>query len=299
MIQMPDINMQVFEEVKRNQLVTEVDIQTQVALNDYQVKLSDIANPTQSQDNVVIDRYGEFLPHWNESLDFDTWVKMSMEIDGKRLLMLRGNSSANSVSSGGDVFIVFDDFEDALQGDWTTLAGTIDYDNTDHSFSSSQCMKISALSRTEIPITPSNDIIIEYQLWKKTAAIHYMFHSDTVWVAHIGITAAENIEYYTTAWQDTGDDIVPDQWELMSYGDFNWSAHTYDISRNGIQSYNNAGMWNYGARGQNAVELQSPAGDDIYIDNFIVRKYTATEPTVTVDGEQNLVTALKSLGRAG
>ena len=113
---MPDINMSVYEEVKRNQLVTEVDIQTQAGLDDYQVQLSDISNPTASQDNAVISG-GEFLPHWNESLDFDAWVKMNIEVAGKRLLVLSGNSNLNSVSDGEEVFDFFDTFTSL---DWAT-----------------------------------------------------------------------------------------------------------------------------------------------------------------------------------
>ena len=294
-----DMNMQTFEELQRHQLVTEFDIQSQSELDDYQVKLDNVDNPTQAQDNLIVDNNGKSLPHWNESLDFDTWIKTDIGVSGIRGILIHGNDGLVSESNGIDVFIVFDDFEDASQGDWTTLGGAVSYNNTDQAYGGSQSMKLSASGRAEIPITASDNIIIEYQLWKKNSANFYFWHSDTIWTAHCGFPSSENIEYYTTSWQDTGDDIVADQWELMSFGNFDWTGHTYDITRNEVQSQNDAGMWNYGVRAQDEVELQNDTGDDVYIDNFIVRKYAAIEPTIQIGSPKNISTALKSFGRTG
>ena len=199
-----------------------------------------------------------------------------------------GNAGAASDWDGAATFIVFDDFEDALQGDWSTLAGTMDYSNTDHAYGGTQCMKVNASSRTEISVTASDNIAIRYRLWKANAALLYAWHSDAAWTKNVRFSAAEDIGYYSTAWQDTGDNIVADQWELMEYSDWDWSAHTYDITRNGATSQNDAGMWNYGARAQNAVEFENSTGGAIYVDDFIVRNYVANPPTYEFGSEESL-----------
>ena len=236
----------------------------------------------------------ELQPYWNET-DFNSasteiWIK-GLELGNSSdtiHYLYYGNPCAICGSSGTNVFIVFDDFEDALQGDWTTLSGTVTYNDTDHAYSGTQSMKISASSRTEIPVTVG-DIAIRFRLWKKDASVCYLHHSDGSWDAHISFEADEDIAYYDTAWRDTSDNIIPDQWELMELNDFDWTGHAYDIIRNDVSSYNDAGMWNYN-RHTNKVELQNDVGDIIYIDDFIVKKYTSTEPTTSFGSQESSLT---------
>ena len=107
---MPDMNMQTFEELQRHQLVTEFDIQSQAELEGYQVKLDNVDNPTQAQDNLVVGVNGESLPHWNESVDFDAWIKIQIEASGKRGLLIHGNSGLSSGISISDTMEWGDDF---------------------------------------------------------------------------------------------------------------------------------------------------------------------------------------------
>lgn len=274
MIQMPDVNMSVFEEARRNQLVTEIDIQTQVALDGYQVQLSDIANPTQSQDNVVIDRFGKFLPHWNESLDFDTWVKMSMEVAGKQVLMLRGNSNVGGASDGNDTFI-----------QWHGGA-TSDYHDTpvqDVPLIYEGSHKMTAAS-TQIYVGVSNIAsFISYD-----SALYRILYNDEN--TQFSNTANDGTRTYNGTTQDLDSNIY---------------YHTKIIaeSASSIKFYiDNAYIDTITTNIPNeqlSLTVDVYAGSAIQAWSFI-RKYTATEPIWASDGaEQNIAVALKSLGRAG
>lgn len=300
---MPDINMQVFEEVKRNQLVTEVDIQTQVALDDYQVQLSDIANPTQSQDNVVIDRNGEFLPHWNESLDFDTWIKMSMEVAGKRILMLRGNSSISSVSSGDSVFINFDGFEDALQGDWTTVFTPMNYAATGDYYSGLQSMQVGASGDRgggKWGVAFEENVVISF-MWKRTSTNPLKLiggdASTTIYVIWTG----DLLQYYDGAQQGSYSLPLATGWNKITIKDIDFVANTYDICVGDDETivYNDIEMWSSSAYDDFIEFFNDDTVGFGYVDNIYARKYTTTEPKVTVGASKNIAAALKSLGRAG
>ena len=203
-----------------------------------------------------------------------------------------GNGAAANYWDVGATFVLGDDFEDGLQGDWTTIAGTISYTNTDHAFGGTQCMNVSASSRAEIPVTSSNNITIRYRLWKKDAALLYIWHSDASWTYDIRFAADELISYYDTAWRSTGDSLVAGQWELIETRDFDWTAHTHDIIKNDVSAHDNAGMWNYGARAQNAVEFENSVGDAIYIDDFLVCKYASGPPTPTLGDEEYYINSI-------
>lgn len=269
---MPDINMQVFEEVQRNQLVTEADIQSQAALTDYQVQLANVANPTNSPDNVVIGN-GEFLSHWNESLDFDTWVKMNITTSGARMLLLHGNAGLSRVSDGDDTFI-------AWHG-----ADTTQYIDS-------------------LIVTPSN--IIYETKYKHTAATHNQLFglSNSQTIADDGMY----IQVYNVGGlrrlyvENENSNGVISESPGLTIDTYYRCKITYDgttargyIDDNEIASGITTnipdeilGIFMYQATGT-------------YVQDFsLVRKYTATEPTYSIGAApKNIATALKSLGRAG
>lgn len=301
---MPDINMQVFKEVRRNQLVTEIDIQTQVALDDYQVQLSDIANPTQSQDNVVIDRFGEFLSHWNESLDFDTWIKMSMEIAGKRILMFHGNSNVGSGSSGDDVFIGFDDFETGEVSKWTIDSGVTFEASTSVVKTGTYSGRHKSTGDGQVAWLPlqqyKGDFIVEadwYCNYVGAKQNRVTIYEDSTLLANVIVKVTNtdillnNVdvgEFSSSAWytmklviKDLSTDTATLYWNESELG----TQNNYDNMTNGATKL---GILQYFA-----------AGTYQYIDNIKVRKYTVVEPTYLIGTSKNISTALKSLGRAG
>ena len=283
--------MQVFEEAKRNQLVTEVDIQAQVALDDYQVRLSDIPNPTQSQDNVVIDRFGEFLSHWNESLDFDTWVKMSVEVTGKRILMLRGNSSISSLSNRSAFVNYSSDLTTEGQaissGDYAPAEPAGAKEGAfDDVLVSSQTVNDQWFSETLVGSGVwigqnfnSAEVIVRYGVY-----VHYPVVSMTAvripytWRLDGSNDAA--FSTYATLNTQTAYSLTSQQWAI------------FDLNIAGDYQYYRMFITAVGTGSDNYAFVTEIEMMSFYID--------ATEPTWSADGkEKNIIVALKSLGRAG
>lgn len=271
---MPDINMQVFEEAQRNQLVTEIDIQTQVALDDYQVQLSNITNPTQSQDNVVIDRYGEFLPHWNESLDFDTWVKISMGVAGKRLLMLRGNSSVSSNSNGDNVFIQYKSPSSSNYLESAIIAVPYVWEGNIWRGSSTSQVKF-GVSNVADPYDAAADST-------------FLFYDDAGnWLyGYTNNDGSRTNNNAATSWIDNQRYKV----KIVAAP----SLITYSRETGSLSFTINSNIPD-----ESGGLVQSIAQGSGGHDWAFIRNYTAVEPIVTVYTEQNIAVALKSLGRAG
>lgn len=269
---MPDINMQVFEEVKRNQLVTEVDIQTQAALDDYQVQLSDVDNPTKSQDNVVIDRFGEFLPHWNESLDFDTWVKMQIESSGKRVLLIHGNDGLSSASSGDDTFIQWHGVATAQFLDSLIDPG--------ENYIVEQYTKVVSFPSTQNVGGMTDNLALTGDVLNFQSALVQD------WVLGICKNNGTETYVYEAPNLDVG---VLYRLKIVVLGTSNVYHYANDnMIESGITTnIPDANMGLFMA-GSNINQLWS-----------FVRKYTATEPTYTISTPKNISTALKSFGRAG
>ena len=285
--------MQVFEEAQRNQLVTEVDIQTQVALDNYQVQLSDIANPTQSQDNVVIDRHGEFLPHWNESLDFDTWIKMSMEVAGKCGLVIHGNGGLMSVSNGDNIFELFDDFND----------DSIDTSIWNISETPTESNGVITLTDAEI-LYSKTTFGVGYAL--RTRAI-ITTSSGTPWFGFRDQDITPVIEVISNLQTsgklagrcyETGASYTADLCNINEW-------HIFDIARltdKGIFHIDD-GLANevttQVTEDSLPVEYRAYSDNEIKGDWILIRKYVETEPTVQIGTPKNIAAVLKSLGRAG
>ena len=308
-----DMNMQTFEELQRYQLVTEFNIQSQSELTDYQVKLDNVDNPTQAQDNLIVGVNGEQLPHWNESLDFDTWVKMNIATSGKRGLLIHGNTGLSSGNSISDTFVKGDDFSDGgLDSMWDNLNSRI----------WTESGEILTVTNTGNPSTlkvdlPISDFIIEANIKPNTintdkrfgigaryAASGYgysLIHSHsslnpsntkvqiqrdafefgTDYTLPFTVTVGT---FYNAKLQIVGNTQKGKWWVKGTSEPVSWDmSQTYSVLPN-----NNAGL--YGGQ---------DTGNDISYDNFRVRKYAAIEPNVTINTPKNISTALKSFGRAG
>lgn len=293
--------MSVYEEVKRNQLVTEVDIQTQAGLDDYQVQLSDISNPTASQDNAVISG-GEFLPHWNESLDFDAWVKMNIEVAGKRLLVLSGNSNLNSVSDGEEVFDFFDTFTSL---DWATKWSSAS--QASYSAANNR-LRLADIDATTNHIVTQNTysnfvLTLKAQSDNTLSSLYCFFHPTTTWSAagegaivynntglncRAYINGANNLE---TIVEDLNDDYTFNL-TIPSSGNATSEILYTDGSQLNINTGTPANTSGY-------ISLLEWQGNYSYVDYLYLRQYASVEPTVHFGTPKNIAVALKSLGRIG
>ena len=266
---MPDMNMQTFEELKRHQLVTEFDIQSQSELEDYQVKLDDVDNPTQAQDNLIVGVDGESLPHWNESFDFDTWIKMNIATSGKRGLLIHGNAGLSSGSSGDDTFVQYHS------------ASTTDY-----------------LGTLNIPYT---NVIYETQFKQNTHRVFFGLsnNADALVDDSIFIYEVSPTIIYLQAREEGSDTVIQDSTTV----DANYHRYKIELLSGTAHGYKDGteiltGL-SSGLPNENmGLVFDKNIGGGIQ-DWAFARKYTATEPDYILSTPKNISTALKSFGRAG
>ena len=270
---MPDMNMRTFEELKRHQLVTEFNIQSQSELEDYQVKLDDVSNPTQAQDNLVVGVNGESLSHWNESVDFDTWVKMNIGVSGKRGLLIHGNGGLNGGSSGDGTFIqhhgdATSDYLDALVQDVPLV-----YEGY-HKMTSASTQIYMGVSNNANMITPDS-------------ALYRILFS------HENTQYSNAANDSTRTWESSTLDLDVDTHYRTKIIAESPSSVKFYIDEDYIDTIT-----------INIPNEQLGLSVDTNLGTFsqewaFIRKYTATEPTYTIGAPKNISTALKSFGRAG
>jgi hypothetical protein len=213
--------------------------------------------------------------------------------------MYYGNPAAVDASSGAGTFILFDDFERGVNGDpvggaWIVTNGSLII-STDHSvgrtlgrYNNSRSLKFvgaAAIPQGHIVKAAGTGYAIRTRYWHEDGVGDgpYFYHGNGTKIAITIIDLFESILYYDGASHDTGVDIVKDTWQLIEFLNFNWVAYTYDIVSNGIIAKVGATeLVDAGANGLIRIQhTDAVAGEDIYIDDFLVRKYANPEPTYT------------------
>ena len=297
---MPDMNMRTFEELQRHQLVTKFGIQSQSELEDYQVKLDNVDNPTQAQDNLIVDNNGKSLPHWNESLDFDTWVKMNIGISGKRGLLIHGNSGLSTVSSISKTMLAGSEFDD-LTG-WTQQSGT-------WTAGATLTSTADAFLRHTEELPVSSDFIIEMRA--KTGDNFY-----PAIIAKGDSTISTSVGYNTWGYSYTPltprfrvDNVILDAGNTQ-LSDFTWyrliAKLHLTVGNNIVEMYSDTGTFIDSAETstdstntEDYFGIYNLVDNDMEIDWIFVRKHTPTEPNIQISTPKNISTALKLFGRAG
>lgn len=309
-----DMNMQTFEELQRHQLVTEFDIQSQSELEDYQVQLENVDNPTQAQDNLVVSVDGEALPHWNESVDFDTWVKMRIETSGKRGLLIHGNVGSSSGSSITDTMVFGDDFNTG------SIPDTLKWDNpsANNYAVSSGVLQVRGVSVPNPNIVGKTAYALGHTIHWRTKVNNIndntMVGFTTITSGRMDYTVATNenvasLLHFEAASDWFGrycadDTSVYDSSAQLGTEDLNY--HTYEIE------YASSHLEMF----QDGVTIWNPSTNlpthDMYpfvqswgtgstqdMDYIFITKYASNKPTYTISTPKNISTALKSFGRAG
>jgi len=246
------------------------------------------------------------LYHWAEDLTASPvvyWVKVtdSLESGTVPIYVYCGKSGGNSsYYSGPNTFIQFDDFErdgngDAIGGSWTIIQGDADI-STEQAYSDTRSGKIidndpvTAITRV---LTAGTTYAIRFRLYKETLADFYFSHGDGTERLVVKVPADEDIDYYNGASQDTGANLAPDDWELIELTDINHATPKFDIWQNDSKIKDDADMYANSAV-TNLVQINqavASTGGDFYIDNFIVRKWAAIEPTHGAWGEWETLSA--------
>jgi hypothetical protein len=239
--------------------------------------------------------------YWLES-DKKAWVKIP-SITGstqKTIYMYYGNSSATAVSNGNNTFEFFDDFSDGNIDDWTQQSGT-------GASVYSGSLKVNptiawAETYKTIPTinTASGDRIIE--LSANVSSTNTQGIGVTVETTGgtyspsftYGFKDPTYFGYYDTAWRsmEVNTAYSTNTWyKLKMVTHMGVSNSSYDYYVYGKDSNLIAQKIGAAQRGTvtslSAISFAMNVSALSYYDNVFVRKYTATEPTTSIYGEQN------------
>ncbi len=134
-----------------------------------------------------------------------------------------------------------------------------------------------------IPIAHSDNIAIRFR-WQQDSdynpnSLYPCLHGDDTNAAYWKILNAD-IFYYDGAWRDTGHNTSADTWHLFEMRNFVWATPSWDLVFDGAVIA--AGI------GVNPTGLYEDIGEtsggsaldgDQWLDNFLIRNFTTTEPT--------------------
>ncbi len=278
--------------------VENVEIKEQSGNNllDFQIGIS-----TQLKGNIRVAENSK-KPYWLEN-NSKFWTKINLSANSlKRVCVFMGNFTASNESDGTSVFIFFDDFNDNTKTDWYLVKDYDDFTETN------QRMEIS------IPADPRYDTIVKGTTTVSPDPFIIEYTSQTtgfggnnwrvggfaIWTDSSNYLVAN--PYYNVPNQNEG-------WlqSQVGYG-FTQTVylpasttdpHNYTIIYDGsiIKAYKDgvlSAKWSGGSITGNirfGIEMtSSPITTEAHgwWDNWRVRKFVSTEPSVTVLGERRL-----------
>lgn len=229
---------------------------------------------------------------WREESDLTDgtwWVKVDTipaHPDDGLIYLYYGKASDTDASSIANTFIVGDDFErgangDAIGGSWTIAADDVDI-STEQKWGGTRAAKWiggTSIPQTIIPVLSSANIAIRFRYYKETATRITFVHGDGTnrYACHFETTEAVTV-YDGAAYVDTTLDCLADSWGLCEINNFNWGATTVTMVVDGVTK---TGIdISYAAGGGNLFQVFGyTANNDLWIDDFIVRNWTANEPS--------------------
>lgn len=225
------------------------------------------------------------LDYWVEDLTIDPitmWVEVADSLeDNVDICVYYSKSGESSASNGTNTFLFFDDFEDAVAGDWTTAAATVTYNSTDQAHSGSQSMKQHSMTSAAayISVTHSENIAIDiWHLQVGSTYRSYFYHGNGIKRVTV-CSVYYSLKYYDKTWNDTGKDFTVNTWHKVTLKNFNWTANTFDLYMDDDIAQAGAGMQsNSGHKDQLGVTLHIVTAADAYKDDVVIRKYTLPEP---------------------
>ncbi len=256
---------------------------------------------------------GETLcDYWIESITGTTpnqlatvWIEIptiAAHPDDTTIYMYYGGTET-AVSSGVNTFIVFDDFErgndgDTIGGDWTERAVHVHISDEQDigdvaGYTGTRSSKYVGVDITRaeslIPVTVSNSIAVRFRYYKEDASYFTLRHADGNSMMYAKAQTDEVFSGFDgSSFVDTTLDVLADSWGLIELNDFNWTADTLtaivdgntktDIDMSGGSNPAFVDFVNIGG--------SDVAGQDSWIDDFIVRNWTLNEPTWSSFGSE-------------
>jgi hypothetical protein len=221
------------------------------------------------------------------------WVEAEMEdaAADTTIYVYYGNVGAPAASSGANTFIKFDDIGrgndgDAVGGSWTNV-NNVEIDTAIYwpgAGSSRSGRWAGTVSDARVAQLSSSTIAIQFRMQKTDAAGPVVWHGDGVTTMYPVFRATEGWEYYDGVGYTNVETLSHSTWYLFEYRNFDYDANTFDMVRDGVVKKVGADMA-ASALGANSIRPYQLSGSgDFYIDNLIVRKWTANEPVFSSAG---------------
>jgi hypothetical protein len=240
------------------------------------------------------------LDYWIESISSDVatiWVEFdSIGTSDTTFYMYYGNNGAVSVSNITNTFIIGDDFErgnngDTIGGDWTEtvahahISTTHDIGDSTGFTGTRGAMLIGGAGRATAttPLTASDtSYAIQCRVYHNiTSDVHSVIqHGNSSKRLLVGISASGNsIQYFDGSWKATGSTATLNAWSLLEVRNINFTAATFDIYLNGLLIKSAATMHASDVL-NNIIKMYGTvkSGQDVWVDNYIVRNWRDTEP---------------------
>jgi hypothetical protein len=143
---------------------------------------------------------------------------------------------------------------------------------------------------------------INGRFYKEAAVVQFVIaeHGNGTKLLMPYIATDGSVMYSDGVARDTGVDVTNDNWHNFEINDINFTSGTFDIYIDGALAKNDAAMMaNAGANQQMHVYFaDAVAGRDGWIDNYFIRKWTATEPTLAYGAVENQAAAVVTVGAA-
>lgn len=233
-----------------------------------------------------------WLEEYTGSGDATFWVEFHsiLPTATNYFYMYYGKIGDTTTSNGVNTFIKFDDFERGSNGDAPGGIWTVDLNSceisTEQKFGGTRSMKLEGVAgnchvSSTATIAASDNIAIRMRYYKETANIVYFMHGNGTTRVTVRFNESEDIAVFDgAAYIDTTLDCLADSWGLLEINNFDWTAQEVGLTVDGNSvtgkdvSYSNA-AWNDALR-----FLGGGVGNDAWIDDFIVRNWTATDPTL-------------------
>lgn len=245
------------------------------------------------------------LSYWMEK-DGTFWVKVpSLVVGANTIYMYYGNSSATSTSSGDDTFVFFDDFTGTTintskwvktdSGGYISQNGVLTISDGPAAWGATEMHTVGNFNR-------SDGLVVQGRY--KSTMVNGATYKDTtmLWTKDSGSgTDYGNFIYGLYLYEYSGTNYLAMYQDGSSGGSASgtFTANTQynirqiikgtgaltQISTNGGSSWANAYNSTYSTETPFKVGFVHYQGGNVIIDDVIVRKYTASEPTVTFGGE--------------
>jgi len=235
---------------------------------------------------------GKICPYWIESYTQKTnatvWIKVP-SASQRQIYLYYGNSQAISENNGNNVFIDFDDFEGATPSGWTLEAGQQNKyaHSTTKSFSGNQSMKLYpgknenvCIYRSESSVNIIGGFFYDLGSGSQLAFLSNVFYGDAS-IRFVGIRPDQSTTKY--CYGTWGSPVVSTKnrsegWHKLEIRFDGSGGIAYYVDSTLLGSQSGTGINN--TQKLEVSELQ----DNVvtYFDCVYVRKYTATEPTLSL-----------------